>query len=388
MNETTGLRTWIEVSKKALDNNYREFRKLIKPECKLMAIAKSNAYGHGLVDYAKTMTELGADWIGVDSITEAMRLRKEGIGIPILVLGYTLPENLAEAVENNISLTISSFDSLDALQRFFAGTQNDKSGLIHDSGFMIHVKVDTGMHRQGFQLDEFEKAVKFIKESLLNVQVEGAYTHFAAAKDPSFPDETNAQIEQFKEAAEILKKYGFNPICHAAATSGTIVFPESHFDMVRIGIGLMGLWPSSETKDCFIDKINLIPALTWRTIISEIKTVKAGERIGYDFTETLSRDSKIAILPVGYWHGYRRDLSGIGHVIVRGKKAKILGRISMDMITIDVTDIENTAVGDHVTLIGSDGDAEVSAYELAELSNTSWYETITQINPLIKKIYI
>ena len=374
MNKNISLRTWVEVDRKALKNNYNAFRSLISKDCQLMAVVKSNAYGHGLVDYSKEMQELGADWLAVDSITEALTLRRNEIKKPILVLGYTMMENFEEASKNNISLTISNFESLKSIKKY-------------DKPLNIHLKIDTGMHRQGFQLDEVKKAIKYLKDQSSSVNLEGIYTHFAAAKNPSFPAETNKQIEQFEEASRIVESYGFKPIKHAAATSGAIVFPKSHFDMVRIGIGLMGLWPSYETKACFEEKIKLEPVLYWKTIISEIKEIKKGEKLGYDFTETLMDNSTIAILPIGYWHGYRRDLSSIGHVLVRGKKAKILGRISMDMIVVDITGIKGVKICDEVILIGRDGKEEISAYELALLSDTSWYETITQINPLIKRIY-
>jgi len=375
MKERSGVRTWIEVDNKALQNNYKVFRHLIGPECKLMAVAKSNAYGHGLVDYSRTMQELGADWIGVDSITEALRLRREGICKPILVLGYTLPEMLAEALANNVSLTISSMDSLRDLGRL-----RDLSNL------KIHLKIDTGMHRQGFQPEEMAEAIRGIKK-LKNIEVEGIFTHFATAKNPAFPAETKAQIQKFEEAVEIAHKYGFKPICHAAASSGAIIFPESHFDMVRIGIGLMGLWPSKEVEAYAQNKIHLMPALSWRTIVAEIKTLEKGERVSYDYTEAVNRKSKIAILPVGYWHGFRRNLSSIGSVIIDGQMAKVLGRVTMDMMIVDITDIKKAKVGDIVTLIGKDGQAEISAAEMAYLSDTSWYETVTCINPLVKRIY-
>ncbi len=375
MNKNIGLRTWVEVNRKALKNNYNAFRGLILKNCRLMAVVKSNAYGHGLVDYSKLMQELGADFFGVDSITEALTLRKNGIKKPILVLGYTMPENFDEASKNNISLTISNFESLKSIKKY-------------GKSLNIHIKIDTGMHRQGFMPDEVEKATKYIKDQLSFINLEGVYTHFAAAKNPSFPAETNKQIEQFEKAVKIVESFGFKPIKHAAATSGTIVFPKSHFDMVRIGIGMMGLWPSYETKACFEKKTKLEPALCWKTIISEIKEVKKGESVGYDFTEKIDHDSVVAILPIGYWHGYRRDLSSIGHVLVKGKRAKILGRISMDMIVVDITGIKNVKICDEVILIGKGGKEEISAYELAQLSDTSWYETITQINPLIKRLYI
>lgn len=366
-----GVRTWLEIDNNALANNYETFRKLIAPNCKLMAVAKSNAYGHGLKDYAKEMESLGADFIGVDSMTEAMALRKDGVKTPILILGYTLPELYKDAAENNVSITISSLQQLPSL-----------------SNCRIHLKIDTGMHRQGFYLDEIKDALEKIS-NLQNVQIEGIYTHFAAAKNPAFPADTLKQLNEFKKACEIVKNAGYDKVIrHAAATSGTIVFPESHFDMVRIGIGLYGLWPSLEVKAAFSSKLKLVPALSWRSIVSEIKTVKSGQKVGYDFTETFSKDSKIAVVPIGYWHGYRRALSSVGRVLVSGKYAKVLGRVSMDMIVIDISEIDSVKIGDIVTLIGRDGESEITAAELADLSGTSWYEIITQINPLIKKFYI
>ncbi|MFA6963108.1 MAG: alanine racemase [Patescibacteria group bacterium] len=372
-----GIRTWVEVNTEALRTNYKTFRQLIGPECKLMAVAKSNAYGHGLTDYSTAMQDLGVDWIGVDSITEGLKLRKEGIFKPILILGYTLPEMLIEAAANNISVSISSPDQIASLRAL--KTENSK--------LKIHLKVDTGMHRQGFFVEGVEKALGEIKK-MNNVELEGIFTHFAAAKNPAFPAETRGQIMEFKEAVKIAHELGMKPIRHAAASSGTILFPESHFDMVRIGISLMGLWPSKEVEAFAGEKIKLVPALSWKTIVAETKNLKRGDRVSYDFTETLHRESKIAILPIGYWHGFRRNLSSIGSVIIDGQYAKVLGRVTMDMVMIDVTEIKNVKSGDVVTLIGKDESAEITAEEMAYLSDTSWYETVTCINPLIKKFYI
>ena len=274
-----GLRTWIEINKSAAENNYKIFRKLTRQpaakNCLLMAVVKSNAYGHGLVDFSRLMQKLGADWFGVDSVVEALALRKAGIKKNILVLGYTLPERLKEAAKNNINLTISGPSHLQSIG--IASRQFPRP-------LKIHLKIDTGMRRQGFQVAELAKAANLLGKMKNKIKVEGLYTHFAAAKNPSFPADTLKQINLFEEAIKILKSFGFNPIKHAAATSGTIIFPQSHYDMARIGIGLYGLWPSKETQAAFSDKINLKPVLTWKTIIGEIKNAAKGDRIGYDFT--------------------------------------------------------------------------------------------------------
>ena len=378
-----GLRTWIEIDKSAAENNYKIFRKLTRQpaakNCLLMAVVKSNAYGHGLVDFSRLMQKLGADWFGVDSVVEALALRKAGIKKNILVFGYTLPERLKEAAKNNISLTISGPSHLQSIG--IASRQFSRP-------LKIHLKVDTGMRRQGFQVAELAKAVNLLKKMKNKIKVEGLYTHFAAAKNPSFPADTLKQIKLFEEAIKILKSFGFNPIKHAAATSGTIIFPQSHYDLVRIGIGLYGLWPSKETQAAFSDKINLKPVLTWKTIIGEIKNAAKGDRIGYDFTETFSKPAKIAILPIGYWHGFPRALSSIGRVLIKGKPARVLGRVSMDMICVDISNIKNAKIGDEAIIIGKDGKNVISADDIADLANTTSYEILTRLNPLIKRIYI
>jgi alanine racemase len=373
--ENKGLRTWIEINKAAAENNYKIFRKLIGKNCLLMAVVKSNAYGHGLVDFSQLMQKMGADWLAVDSIVEASALRKAGIRKNILVLGYTLPEKFNEAAKNNISLTISSPAHLEPIKR-----------LKFSRPLKTHLKIDTGMRRQGFLIGEVPTLTKVFKKTGKNLILEGVYTHFAAAKNPAFPSDTLKQIKIFEDAISIFKSEGFNPLKHASATSGAIIFPQSRYDIVRIGIGLYGLWPSKETEAAFRDKINLKPVLSWKTIVGEIKNAAKGERIGYDFTETFLKPTKVAILPVGYWHGYPRALSSIGRVIIRGKLAKVLGRVSMDMISVDISDIKNAKIGDEVIIIGKDGKNKITADDIADLAGTSSYEIISRLNPLIKRI--
>ncbi|MEK7650764.1 MAG: alanine racemase [Patescibacteria group bacterium] len=374
--KTDGLRTWIEIDEQKVAHNYRAFRSLLSKQTKLMSVVKSNAYGHDIYQFAKLQEKLGADWLGVDSIVEGEALREAGIKIPILVLGYTLPEKFAEAEKYNLSLTISTFENLELLKNF----QNLK----------FHIKIDSGMHRQGFLPKQIEQVLEILtaNSSSLKATFEGIYTHFAAAKNPAFPSETRAQLNLFLEVIKKVADAGFSPIRHAAATSGTIVFPEAHLDLVRIGIGAYGLYPSREVQAGFAEKLNLQPALSWKSIVGEVKNIPAGEGIGYDFTEKLAQAGKIAIIPIGYWHGYSRSLSSIGSVLINQQKAKVLGRVSMDMLIVDVSnpsaDGEKVEVGDTVTLIGENG---ASADDLALLSGTVNYEIVTRLNPLIKRIY-
>ncbi len=367
--ENKKLRTWIEVDKAAVKKNYEVFRKIIGGDRKLMAVAKSNAYGHSLVDFSRLISSLGADWIGVDSVVEALTLRREGIKKPILVLGYTLPDNFRDAAENNVSLTISTLENL-------------KKAFLSRKPLRIHLKIDTGMHRQGFFTNALNDVIPYFQKGSKLI-LEGVYTHFAAAKNSAFPKDTKEQMKEFLKATSFFESRGFKFLKHAAATSGTLLFPESHFDLVRVGIGLYGLWPSLETQSYCEGRIKLAPALVWKTMIGEIKNLPSGARVGYDLTEKLEGPSRVAVLPVGYWHGYPRLLSGIGHVVVNGVRAKVIGRVSMDMIVVDASKAKNARVGDEVVLIGENA----TAGEMAALSETTHYEIITRLNPLIKRIY-
>ncbi|MFA7252312.1 MAG: alanine racemase [Candidatus Paceibacterota bacterium] len=373
----SGLRTWIEINTKAITHNYKVFRSLISKRTKLCGVVKSNAYGHYLTEFAKRLEKLGIDYLAVDSVVEGLTLRREGIKIPILVLGYTLPEMLVPASEAELEITISNFDYFNEIKK-----------LKLKKPIRAHIKVDTGFHRHGFQIDDIKNILVKIKEGK-NIKVVGLYTHFAAADNPAFPKETRDQIKILLDWKKAFSRAKIKVITHACATSGTILYPEAHFDFVRVGIGVYGLWPSAETKAFAEDKFILKPALSWRTLIGEIKNVKKGERVGYDFTETLNRDTKIAVLPIGYWHVFPRALSSIGHVLVRGKKVKVIGRVCMDITMIDVTDVAGVNVGDEVTIIGQDGKENISSADIAKLvDGSSEYETVTRINPLIKRIYI
>ncbi len=374
-----GLRTWIEIDKSAIRHNYEVFRGLISSDVKFCAVVKSNAYGCDFIQFSKKMTELGVDWFAVDSITEGMRLRKEGIDKPILILGYTLPEKIIEAINNDISISVSSFESLDVVTKI-SKNENKKA--------KVHIKVDTGMGRQGFLEGDMDKLINTLKSRKDDLEIEGLFTHFASAKDPTSSDGTSEQINEFLKWKKLFKNSGLNVIFHAAASSGALLYPESHFDMVRIGISMYGLWPSLEAKGYMQGKIELKPLLSWKAVVSEVKKLPKGSKIGYDFTEELKRDSTIAICPIGYWHGFSRKLSGIGSVLIKGKRAKVLGRVSMDIIAVDVTDISEVSSNEEVILIGRRGGEEIDAYEMANLDETSWYETVTRINPLIKRLYI
>lgn len=380
MRKTEDLRTWIEIDKKAIAHNYRTFRALLSKKTKFLAVVKSNAYGHNLLEFAPAMEHLGADWLGVDSLVEARSARQVGVRVPILVLGFTLPSLYEEARRSRVRVTISSFAQLEKALRLSKGK----------IPLRVHIKADTGMHRQGFQLWEAPQLLEKLRVTQKKrspIVVEGLYTHFAEAKDPRQGDSTRRQIAEFREWITRFNEAGFHPMTHAAATGGALLYPQAHFDMVRIGIGCYGLWPSPEAEQFMGKKVRLHPVLAWKAVVSEVKRVAQGERVGYDFTERLHRDSTLAVIPVGYWHGIPRLCSGRGRVLIRGKTARIVGRVSMDMIVVDVTEIPKVAMGDEVVLIGKSGKEVIKAGEIASYSGTTHYEIVTRLNPLIKKSY-
>lgn len=372
--EHSEMRTWVEIDTKAVRANYRAFRKVIPKHVRMMGVVKSNAYGHNLTEFALLLEKLGVDMLAVDSLVEGLSLRKSGVKKPILVLGYTLPEMFSRALKKNISLTISSIDGLRAFLKIPGARR-----------IQVHLKVDTGMHRQGFLFSEIEKVLGILEDS--KIQVVGLYTHFASAKDLNDRAFTEAQIAEILVWKKMLEGAGFSPMVHAGATGGALGFPEAHLDMVRVGAGLYGFWTPQEVKKVFKGKLELKPVLSWKAIISEVKEIPEGSGVGYDVTHKTSRATHIAVVPIGYWHGFPRSLSSCADVLVCGKRAKVLGRVSMDMIVVDVTDIPRVKIGDEVVLIGRSGKEEIPASELAERSGTSAYEILTRLNPLMGRFY-
>ncbi|HEY4515115.1 MAG TPA: alanine racemase [Candidatus Paceibacterota bacterium] len=390
----TRPRSWIEIDTKALVHNARVFRRVIEAPSTgsgqkpwLMAVVKSNAYGHGLVECAKVfaLRSLGGavDYFGVDDIDEALELRKAGIGKPILVLGYTLSERFIEATKKNISITISSLDSLRHCLH------------LSNCSLRIHLKLETGLNRQGIMEDELPACIDILKllQMLKCCEVEGIYSHFAAAEladQKKYKDYCNLQMDRFEKMAKMIE----GAICksvikHMAGTAATLLLPRSRYDLVRVGIGMYGLDPTSDPKLPIVNKFKLKTALSWYSIISQVKDVKKGERVGYNLTERLKRDSRLAIVPIGYWHGYPRSAFGGsgdrlkgGLALVRDVKCKIVGLICMDMMIIDVTDVPKVKFDDVVTLIGKG----LSAESVATRAGTINYELVTRINSIIERI--
>ena len=379
-------KTWVEVSKKALTNNVKAFRGHLGSDVGVMAVVKSNAYGHGLVETAQIADAAGAAWFGVDNVDEGLALRKAGIKKPILILGYTLKSRLADAVKNDLSFILSNLETVRALKKLkLTGKKNSIA--------KVHLKIETGTTRQGTEGEELLQIVREIKKTP-GIVIEGASTHYANIEDTTESSFAESQLRRFQEGVALLHHEGIDPtVLHTACSAAAILFPHTYFNLARVGISMYGLWPSKETQATSLasdvaghHKIVLQPALSWKTRIAQVKSVKKGTSVSYGLTERVAHDSKIAVLPIGYWDGFDRGLSSVGQVLVRGQRCKVIGRVCMNMCMIDVTDVDGAHLEDEVVLLGTQKDEEVSAQEIAGKIGTIHYEVVTRINPALPRI--
>lgn len=360
----------------AIRNNIINVRSKIGKNTKLMVIVKADAYGHGAVAVSRALENGLVDAYGVAIIEEAIELRNAGITKPILVLGYTPKEQFDLVIANDVMQTVYQYDMAEDLSKE-AVRQGKKA--------KIHIKVDTGMSRLGFK--DNSESVEIIKRiaSLDGISIEGLFSHFAAADEK---DKKSAlmQLNRFKKFDEMLKNEGIHiPVRHIANSAGVIEFPEAEFDMVRCGIVTYGIYPSDEVDH---SSLHLVPAMELKSHVVFIKEVEAGTGISYGLTYVTRKKTKVATIPVGYADGYSRNLSNIGKVIIRGQYAPIIGRICMDYFMVDVSDIEGVNQGDVVTLLGKDGDCEISVEALAEWSHSFPYELVCTVGKRIPRVYI
>ena len=368
---------WLELDSQAPDNNMKELRRCAGKSVLVCAVVKSNAYGHGASQIVKLLD--AADWFAVNSLEEGRELRALGVQRPILVLGYVPLGGLAEAVRADLRLTVYNPETIEAL-----------SGLnLQKKPARVHLKIETGTGRQGILPQNIRNFVTEIKRRE-GIIIEGVSTHFANIEDTLNHEYAVHQLLVFNEALGIVREMGEDPpVIHTACTAAAILFPETHFSMLRCGIGLYGLWPSRET---YLSTImgkrripELKPVLKWKTKIVQIKTLTEGSNVGYGCTYKTTRETVLGVLPVGYSDGYNRALGNTAYVLVNGKRAPVIGRICMNHTMIDITDIPGAVLENEVVLLGSWDKETISAETMAEWAGTINYDIVTRINPLLER---
>jgi alanine racemase len=361
---------WVEVDLDSVANNVRGLKRLVGDQVALMAVVKADAYGHGAVAVARTALLNGADQLAVSSVNEAVELRDSGIEAPILLLNFTPLAMMREAIRQRLKVTLYDLDSARVYDRL-AREVGEK--------VPVHIKVDTGMGRMGVMVKETMALFRHLY-AMKNLEVEGIYTHFASADDD--PEFTALQVKTFKDTIKPLRAAGFNfRYIHAANSAGTLATQENHFNMVRCGLALYGLSPSESVRV----PADFRTALTWKTMIAQVKTLPPGHSVGYGRAYITKSEERIAILPVGYADGFRRAPNNWGEVLIHGQRAPLVGRVSMEKAAINVTHIPNVTVGDEVVLLGRQGADTITADEVAARWGTINYEVVTSILPRVSR---
>lgn len=375
-------RTWAEISLNAIEHNYHVIRNKVADDTKVCCVIKADGYGHGAVELSQIYEKLGADFFAVSNIDEGIEIRKSGSKLPIVILGYTPVSEAENLAEYDISQAVFSLE--------YAKELSEKC-VEEDCICKMHIKVDSGMSRIGFMCQEFPRDEYSIEEiceacCLPNLEVEGLFTHFCVSdEDAEGREFTNKQYENFIHVRDSLKKRGVDISVVHCSNSGAIEdYPETCCDMVRAGIILYGLAPSSKLAD----RLDLVPAMTLKTVVAFVKEVQKGATISYGRTFTADRKMKIATVPIGYADGFIRQNAKDGYMMVNGKKAKIVGRICMDQTMLDVTDIEDVKTGDEVVVFGTGENGEPTADSLAENTGTINYETVCLVGKRVPRIYI
>lgn len=363
---------YVKIDMDAILQNYRNVCK--KAGVPVMAIIKADAYGHGAVQVAHLL-EKECPFFGVSSVSEALELRQSGITQPILILGHTPAAAFPRLVGAGIRPTLFSLEDAQAL-----------SSLAVQKGVVApcHIAVDTGMSRIGFQVTREDADICARIGQLPNLEIEGVFSHFATA-DCRDLSRSHAQSQQYEAFCQMLRDRGITPKLYHLNNSAGIMNFDTHYDIVRSGIVTYGLYPSDEVSP---ELLELTPAMSWYSRVSHVKMLPAGREISYGGTYVTQRDTRVATIPVGYADGYRRSLSSKFYVLIHGKKAPILGRVCMDQMMVDVSDIPETAVGDTVTLVGTDGEETITMEQIAEAAGSFNYEFVCGISRRVCRHYL
>jgi alanine racemase len=362
---------WIEIDLSAIRHNFQQIRRHVGPRQQILAVVKANAYGHGLLPIAQTLTASGADLLGVASVADGVALRQAGVGGRIFVMGQPLPDEASLVVAHGLTQAIGDAASAQALSRAAAAQERS---------IAVHLKVDTGMGRYGVW---HEEAVPLYGRLFQcpGLQVEGVFTHLSSAGLNL--QTTEEQIGRFRQFLQHLREKRLPAgVRHAANSVGLLRFPEARLDLVRSGLLVYGASPLKEGQP-----LALRPALSLKSRVRFLKRISAGRAVSYGGTWKAERSTLVATLPVGYAHGYMRALSNKAELLIRGRRAKVIGRITMEDLMADVTEVPGVSLGDEVTLIGRQGGEKVTAEELARRARTIPYEIFVALSPRIPRLY-
>jgi Alr-MurF fusion protein len=361
-----GRPSWVEIDTNALATNVRAIKSLVGDNVTLMAVVKANGYGHGAVTVARTALLNGAEYLAVASMSEALELRDAGIGAPILVLGYTPVYAIRQAIRHNITVTLYDLELGQAFNR--AARELDRK-------LTVHIKVDTGMGRLGVMPGDVVTLFRHLT-TMKNLEVEGIFTHFSIADED--PEATAEQLTVFKNAIRPVRAAGFSlKYTHAANSAATLTYKDSHFNMVRVGVALYGLHPSPQVQL----PAGMNPAMAWKTVVAQVKKLPPGHAVGYGNSYITTTEETIAVLPVGYADGFRRSPKNWCEVLIHGEYAEVIGRVGMEKTMINVTDIPGVTIGDEVVLLGTQGDASITAEDIGHRLDTNNYEVVCTILP-------
>lgn len=366
------LPVWAEIDLGRITRNVERIKKLLAPSTAFLAVVKANGYGHGAIETAKAAIEGGADWLGVARVSEAADIRTADIDVPILLLAEPPFEAVARAVDLSVVPTIYT----EQIARAFSECA-DRLG----RKVSAHVKVDTGMHRYGVQPED---ALTFIDDlgRMKGLQIQGFWSHFAVAEDLANPF-TKQQLEEFHDVLHVVGSRGEGLIRHIANSAGALTIPESHFDLVRIGIALYGIPPSPSLAD----RVELEPAMSLKSRVGMIKRLEPGKSISYGQRYTTRSETSIATIPCGYADGINRALSNRGEVLIKGRRYMISGTITMDHLLVDLGN-DDVETGDEVVLLGHQGSGEISAQAIADLLETIPYEIVCGVSSRVRRIYM
>jgi len=376
--------SYIELSQSSLKKNINFIRKKIGAHPKISAVVKANAYGHGIPQIVQMLEKCGVDHFSVASASEAEEvLQNCSEKSSIMIMGILYDTDIDWAIENGIEFYVFNYDRLQIVK--------EKAQKIGKPA-IVHIEVETGTNRTGMNWRDFKKSITFLKKNKDDIQFQGICTHLGGIESLSNLFRINPQLQKFKDVLKELKKKKFTPSYrHIACSAAALAYPETHYDLVRVGVAIYGFWPSPDTYHLHLQEAGkmkdspLKRLLTWKTNVMDIKTVKEGEFVGYGTSYQVYRDMQIAVIPVGYSNGYPRGLSGKGYVLVKGKKAPITGLINMNLFMIDITHIKDVQIGESVVLLGKQGNNVISVSSFTNFTNLLNNEMLSRLPAAIPR---